>query len=77
MKTRKIFLWVAILGVVLWTLFDAANRPTQAQDASAPENESVLSKLDLVLSNQKDISSDLASIKEELRIVKIRVTQAQ
>ena len=77
MKTRKILLWLCILSVVLWTIFDAANRPTQAQSASGPGNEIVLSRLETVLNNQRSIMSDLASIKEELRVIKIRVTQSQ
>jgi|GEM_PF-2490131 hypothetical protein len=77
MKTKKALLWGAILCVVLWTLFDASNRPTQAQSASGSENEPVISRLENLLSNQKIIMSDLASIKEELRIIKIRITQQQ
>lgn len=77
MRTRKIFLWLAIVAVVLWTVLDSANRPTQAQSASSPDNAPVIAQLDKVLANQSAILSDLASMKEELRIIKIRITQQQ
>jgi len=47
-----------------------------AQDQSADQTE-VLSKLNQVLTNQKVIMEQIASIKEELNVVKIRVTQSQ
>ena len=44
---------------------------------SAEDDSMVLSKLDKILKSQDSISKDLAAIKSELNIVKIRVTQAQ
>lgn len=44
---------------------------------SADGDLSVMAKLDQILSNQKIIMADLATLKEELNIVKIRVTQSQ
>ena len=38
---------------------------------------SVSAKIDEVLNNQKSIMQDLASIKQEINIIKIRVTQQQ
>ena len=77
MKTKKIFSWLAILAVVLWTVFYISNKPTQAQGASGPDDDTVISRLENILSNQKAILDGLASIKEELRIIKIRITQQQ
>jgi hypothetical protein len=37
----------------------------------------VLAKLGEILNNQKVIMEDLAFMKEEIRIIKIRVTQSQ
>lgn len=76
-RLKKVFLWLCILFVVLWTIFDISNRPTQAQGSSAPDNDTVISKLENILSNQRAILDGLASIKEELRIIKIRITQQQ
>jgi hypothetical protein len=77
MNIRKALLWICILAVVLWTVFDAGRAQTQAQSAPAPDSSAVLSKLDTVLDNQKTILAGLAAIKEELRIIKIRITQSQ
>ena len=49
---------------------------THAQGPAAPDS-TVLAKMDEILNNQKAIMAELAGIKEELHIIKIRVTQAQ
>jgi hypothetical protein len=76
MKLKKALPWLCILAVVLWTIFGAQSRPMSAQDSSDP-NADMLAKLDQVLENQKNIIAVLASLKEELRVIKIRVTQQQ
>lgn len=73
MKTAKIFIAVIlVLAAVSATLvFSAIAR---AQDQGVDQS-AILSKLDQVLANQKNIMDQMASIKNELAIIKIRVTQ--
>lgn len=65
-----------LLSVLIITgIFMVANRVIEAQtDAS---NAGIMSKLDQVLVNQKAIIEGINSLKEELNIVKIRITQQQ
>jgi hypothetical protein len=75
-KIKKTLPWLCIAAVVLWTLFGATNKPLGAQSSSGPDSD-VIAKLDVVLENQKIILDHLASMKEQLRILTIRVTQQQ
>jgi hypothetical protein len=75
-KIKKTLPWVCIAVVVLWSLFGAPDKSLRAQSSSGPDAD-VIAKLDVVLQNQKAILDNLASIKEELRIIKIRITQQQ
>ena len=45
--------------------------------AADGDSSAVSQKLDQVLTNQKSIMDALASMKEELNIIKIRITQKQ
>jgi uncharacterized PurR-regulated membrane protein YhhQ (DUF165 family) len=45
--------------------------------SSKPSDSAVLAKLDAVLSAQASIKEELTAIKEDLRIIKIRITQSQ
>lgn len=76
MKIRNMLPWLCIAAIVLWTLFSAPGRPLRAQSSSGPDAD-VIAKLDVVLENQKAILENLALMKEELRIIKIRITQQQ
>ena len=75
-KIKKTLPWLCIAAVVLWTLFSAPGKSLRAQSSSGPDAD-VVAKLDVVLENQKAILDNLASIKEDLRIIKIRITQQQ
>lgn len=76
MKPKKttiaFFISVAALAAVLSLAGGVIH--AQGPDTSGSP---VAAKLDRVLANQKSIIEDLAAIKEELRIIKIRVTQSQ
>ncbi len=72
---RFLFGCIAVLFMIVG-LFVITGVTTHAQAQGADES-SVLAKLDEVLNGQKAIMDELASIKEELRIVKVRVTQQQ
>jgi hypothetical protein len=76
MKITKVLLWLCILVIVASSFLGIANKPTHAQDSAGNEAE-VLAKLTQILDNQKAILDQLASMKEELRIIKIRITQQQ
>lgn len=73
---KKTLPWLCIAVVVLWTLFGMPDKPLGAQSSSGPDAD-VNAKIDIALENQKTILSNLASIKEDLRIIKIRITQQQ
>ena len=72
---RTVFM-VIVLAVVFVVLFGVTGRAIHAQGSGASDS-TVSVKLDAVLINQKSIMKDLADIKEELRIIKIRITQQQ
>jgi hypothetical protein len=71
---KKLFMGLAVLFAVI-CIITVMNRPTHAQ--SQADNSDILKKLDAVLNNQKTILAEISSISEELKIIKIRVTQAQ
>ncbi len=75
-KIKKTLPWLCIAAVVLWTLFGVPDRSLRAQGSSGPD-AGVIAKIEAVLENQKTILDNLASIKEDLRIIKIRITQQQ
>jgi len=52
-----------------------ASQLLHAQTDSA--DSQIVKKLDEILANQKTFTQDIAFIKEELRIIKIRITQQQ
>jgi len=70
---RKIFIGFIVMLAITAVSIAIANRPIQAQSAS--QETDVLKRLNEIASDQKAILTDLAFIKEELRIIKIRVTQ--
>lgn len=76
MKIKKMLLGLMISLIVIASLLGGTDRPTSAQSASGPESP-VMVKLAEVLQNQKAILDNLASIREELKIIKIRVSQNQ
>jgi hypothetical protein len=75
-KIKKTLPWLCIAAVVLWTLFSATDKAPRAESSSRSDAD-VIARLDIILENQKAILSDLASMKEQLRILTIRVTQQQ
>jgi hypothetical protein len=76
MKTKKMLLGLLISLVVIASLLGITEKPTSAQSASG--SDAVLSaKIDEILRNQGVILGNLALMKEELNIIKLRITQAQ
>lgn len=75
MKIKKpVLAAIIILFIVSGLVLFAANK-IQAQDSS--NNSDVIKKLDDVLDGQKAILRDLDSMREELKIIKMRITQQQ
>ncbi len=75
MSTRKILVMAAI-ALVMVTGIIMAERVAHGQAAGqASPDES--GKLDQILNNQRSIMQSLESIKQELNIIKIRITQRQ
>lgn len=72
---RKIIIGLAISSIVLFGVFTAADKALRAETAGS--DSEVLKKLDNVLTNQKAILQGMAEMKQELYVIKIRVTQAQ
>lgn len=72
---RAVFLFL-ILAAAVTVILGTTGRAINAQ-TSGSSNTELLAKLGEILNNQRSIIGDLASIKEELRIIKIRITQSQ
>ena len=74
MKINKVMTAVVIAFIVISALLFFANRSVKAE---GDNNAAVLQKLDEVIRGQKAILDDMESLKREMNIVKIRVTQSQ
>ena len=72
MSLKNLCIAVVVLVAAAFIVQAAIGTMAKAQDDSA-----VLSKLNEILKGQQTIAADIASIKSELNIVKIRVTQIQ
>ncbi|MFH1189678.1 MAG: hypothetical protein V1682_03205 [Candidatus Omnitrophota bacterium] len=76
MKTRRAVFALAALIIAAAVLMGGALCAIDAQSSKSSDS-AVLAKLDAVLAAQRSMQEDLASIKEELNIIKIRITQSQ
>lgn len=76
MKIRRAVFAVSASIVVAVVLLGGVFCIIDAQGAKS-DDLAVLARLDAILDIQKLITDDLAAIKEDLRIIKIRITQAQ
>lgn len=75
MKPQKAIM-VFISAAAFVAVLSLAGSVLHAQSSDSSSSV-VAAKLDKVLVNQKSIIEDLAAIKEELKIIKVRVTQSQ
>ena len=75
MKINKVAVISIVLMIAIACLMIFANKVTQALGMGSEEG--VSQKLDDILSSQKTILAEISAIKEELKIIKIRVTQSQ
>lgn len=76
MKIKRALFSISASIVVVAVLLGGALCVIHAQ-SSRPSDSVVLAKLDAVLNAQASIMAELAAIKEDLRIIKIRITQSQ
>jgi len=72
---KKMIIGLIISSILLFGIFTAADKALRAETAGS--DSEVLKKLDDVLGNQKAILQAMADLKQELYIIKIRVTQQQ
>lgn len=78
MDSKRLWVLVSVAAIIGIVLFSMNDRPISAQGSAPQGGDAALAeKLEEVLANQRQIMADLAGIKEELDIVKIRVTQSQ
>lgn len=76
MKTRKMFTFLIIALVVMSILFVFMARSVKAQGEEVLSQE-ISKKLDDVINSQKQIMDAIDSMKAELAVIKIRITQQQ
>jgi len=76
MPIKKMVLGAAIAIIAIAGLLTVTGAVTHAQGQSTSDY-ALLGKLDEILKGQKEIMEDLALMREELRVIKIRVTQQQ
>lgn len=74
---KKIFAGLIMFLVVISVSVAIMDKTMQAQDERSGTNPDVEKKLDEILNNQKAILDGIASVKEELGVIKIRITQQQ
>jgi len=72
MKVKNLCIAVVILVAAAFAVQAVIGAMVTAQD-----DPSITNKLNEILKGQQSIAADIASIKSELNIVKIRVTQTQ
>ena len=75
MRIRKILTGLVTSVIVITCLIALTDITTRAQAASSDSD--ISKKLDDIINGQKTIQADIAAIKQELAVIKIRVTQNQ
>ena len=73
MDKRRTPLGLRVCAIIMVSLFTLAS----GQIRAGADDAGVAKKLYEVLDNQEAIMESLSSIKEELKVIKIRVTQQQ
>ena len=76
MKGNRILIGMILALVLIAAASIFVNSRTHAQEQN-PDQAAVLAKLDQVLNNEKTIMDQIESMKQEVNIIKIRVTQSQ
>ena len=76
MRIRKILIGIMLASILIAAASMFVNSRTHAQDQTQDQS-AMMSKLDQILNNEKVIMDEIASMRQELNIIKIRVTQSQ
>ena len=76
MKGNKILIGIILVLILMAAASIFVTNRTHAQDQN-PDQAAVLAKLDQILNNEKVIMEQIESMKQELNVIKIRVTQSQ
>ena len=80
MKIERILVAIVLAAVLIVPLSMFVNSRVHAQDqgqSTSAETNQILGKLNEIATGQRAIMEQIASIKEELNVIKIRVTQSQ
>lgn len=75
MKYKKVLIGIILAAFLLSLPFFLAKSMYAEDLAQASDQSAVLSKLDQILNNEKVILDQISSMKQELSVIKIRVTQ--
>ncbi len=76
MKMNKILIGIMLSSLLIVSVCIFVNDRARAEEQS-PELTEISSKLDQILNNEKAIMDQMSSLRQELNIIKIRVTQQQ
>ena len=76
MRGKKILTGIMLASVLIAAAAIFVNGRICAQD-QMQDQSSILGKLDQILNNEKALMDQIASIRQELNIIKVRVTQSQ
>jgi len=75
MKFKKVLVGIILASALVSLPFLLAKSMYAEDLAQASDQSSVLSKLDQILNNEKAILDQISSMRQELNVIKIRVTQ--
>ena len=76
MRGSKILTGIILAAVLIAAISVFVNSKTHAQD-QMQDQSGIESKLDQILNNEKIIMDQVSSMRQELNVIKIRVTQSQ
>ena len=76
MRGKKILISIILASVLIAGASVFVKSRTHAQDQGIDQGN-ISAKLDQILNNEKALMDQIASMRQELNIIKIRVTQAQ
>ena len=74
-KANNLILALAVVLVAAWSLLALAQLAAPAH--AAAESSAVTAKLDAILAGQQQVMAAIESVKQDIAVIKIRVTQSQ
>ena len=76
MRVKKILIGIMLVSVLIAAASIFINGRTHAQGQGLDQGE-ISAKLDQTLNNEKVLLDQITSMRQELNIIKIRITQSQ